>query len=335
MERRASEKYKQSIRKFEDIRLELETSNSKTFQTRFDRFVYFCENDEILKVISSRLKENPNANFDDWWEKGQKTGGQMIGSKEFSLPFDEDERDAILYQLVLKIFEKKITLSRFCMDFFGTTNLNIMVYDFIGAVLEPLNRSIRYQLEEFPLESEQQVGNESKQILHEVSKNKENAAGLLKVKEIDEIVARTDIGKKALSLIIQIADKINKYGYEGKRVGSSFVIGDYSEVEKYISKNPTNPFKEIERSIFDNKTIEYVERYATLDGAIILSGDGIVKEAGALISADVRSIDVTGGARHKFAAAITKITKSISIVVSQSGGIKIYKNGQEIKNIIK
>ena len=325
-----------NIRRFSDLSFDLKMSNYNTFQTRFDSFVYFCENDDVMKIVSSGLK-NADVHFDDWWNNGQNTnsGGPASGSKQFTLPFDDLEKDALLYQLILKIFERKIDFMQFCRDYFGETNYIGMIFEFKQAILNPLIRSMEYRLKELLIELEEQAGTGTTEHGMDWKKSKKQPACpcLLTQEEIAYITTKTDIDEIIFLKVLEIAEKINKYGYEGKRIGTSFIVGNYEEIERNILKNPTNPFKETEHQILDDETLGFVERYAALDGAVIITGDGFVKDAGAIISADVRDLGISGGARHIFAAAITKSSNSVSVVVSQSGGIRIYKNGEEYKKI--
>ncbi|MBP1928131.1 hypothetical protein J2741_000678 [Methanolinea mesophila] len=322
------------IRKFSDISFDLEMSNNNTFQTRFDSFVYFCENDEVMKIISSRLK-NADVRFDDWWNRGRDAGGQAPGSKQFTLPLGDFEKDALLYQLVLRIFERKIDLKQFCTEYFGETNYIGMIFEFKQAVLSPLIRSMGYMLKDILIELEEPAGNGTPDggSYRDNPNAQYKYPGVLTPGETADILAGTDVDDMIFYRVLEIAEKLNKYGYEGKRIGTSFVVGNYEEIEQHIVKNPTNPFKETGHRILDRDTLEFVERYATLDGAVIITGDGLVMDAGAIIAADIRNLGVSGGARHIFAAAITKSSNSVSVVVSQSGGIRIYKHGEEIKKI--
>lgn len=137
-----------SFRKFNDYASDVVHSDYSTFPTRFEIFLHHCENDEVMKVITSQLKE-VDTNFQEWYLKGQNTGGSMVGSKEFRLPVDEIKRDALLYQLLLKFNSKEIDLLGFCMDYFGeTSSINATIRSFNSAILSILVRSIGYKLEE-------------------------------------------------------------------------------------------------------------------------------------------------------------------------------------------
>lgn len=136
-----------SFRKFSDYASDVLSSNYHTFDTRFNILLNHCENDVIMSIISNQLK-SIDAHFDEWWEKGMSTGGSFVGSKQFDLPVDETERDSLLYQFCLKINDRSLNFSRFCLDFFGATNFDEMVWAFNDAIVKPMVRSINYKLEE-------------------------------------------------------------------------------------------------------------------------------------------------------------------------------------------
>ncbi|MDA3856600.1 MAG: DNA integrity scanning protein DisA nucleotide-binding domain protein [Candidatus Woesearchaeota archaeon] len=139
-----------------------------------------------------------------------------------------------------------------------------------------------------------------------------------------------------LEKIIEIAEEIKKEGREGKHIGTLFVIGDEKELKQYIKPLVLNPFygyPENLRDIINNDLNETIKEYAQLDGAFVINNKGIVYSAGSYI--DINTDDVKRyygwGTKHTTAAAITQKTKSIAVVVSESGGvIKLFKNGKLI-----
>ena len=67
-----------------------------------------------------------------------------------------------------------------------------------------------------------------------------------------------------------------------------------------------------------------------LDGAIIVSGDGIVEASARYIDAPADNITLSKGlgTRHWAAAAISRKTNSVAVAVSESTGtVRIFQNG--------
>ena len=108
------------------------------------------------------------------------------------------------------------------------------------------------------------------------------------------------------------------------------------EKSRQFIMNPFQGHKEAERKITENGIRGNIKEFAQLDGAFIISGDGIVESAGRYITVDMCQVKIPDGlgSRHSSIAGITLVTSSIGIVVSQSGGlITIFKNGRIVQTI--
>ncbi len=117
------------------------------------------------------------------------------------------------------------------------------------------------------------------------------------------------------------------------------MVGDTDAVMDNSRQFVLNPFQghnEAERKITENGIKGNIKEFAQLDGAFIISGDGIVESAGRYITVDMSQVKIPDGlgSRHSSIAGITLVTSSIGIVVSQSGGlITIFKNGRIVQTI--
>jgi hypothetical protein len=157
--------------------------------------------------------------------------------------------------------------------------------------------------------------------------------------EISDLIRGTDIGPDVLTSCLRIAQEIGREGREGSPVGTAFLVGDLASVMAGSSQLVLNPFKGHEkesRLITDPGLAENIKEFALLDGAFVISGDGVVEAAGRYITVDTSGVLIPAGlgTRHASVAGITKVTRSIGIVVSQSGGqIKIFKDGQIVRTI--
>ncbi len=151
---------------------------------------------------------------------------------------------------------------------------------------------------------------------------------------LERICAGTDVAPDILDAVIRIALEIAREGREGKAVGTSFVVGDTGSVLNNSRQFVLNPFQghtEAERQIADAGIRGNIKEFAQLDGAFIVSGNGTVEAAGRYITVDMSGVTLAGGlgSRHSSTAGITRVTSSIGVVVSQSGGIiTIFKDGQ-------
>jgi diadenylate cyclase len=144
-----------------------------------------------------------------------------------------------------------------------------------------------------------------------------------------------DVKPEVLERVLALAGEIAVEGREGKPVGAIFVLGDTNSVTGYVRQLIINPFRgysEAERSILDPSLAETIKEFAAIDGAFIITGDGIVLSAGSYLRPqpiDERQALPGGfGARHVAAAGITACTNAIAIAVSESTGmVTLFKNG--------
>lgn len=137
--------------------------------------------------------------------------------------------------------------------------------------------------------------------------------------------------------VLGLAFEIMKEGREGKNVGTLFIVGDTEKVMENSRQVIINPFKghdEESRNILNRGSWETLKEFALLDGAFIVSRDGVVDSAGRYININW-DITLQGGlgGRHLAAASVTKDTKAIAVVVSASRIIRIFKNGRVIFKI--
>ncbi|MCX6709573.1 MAG: diadenylate cyclase, partial [Candidatus Woesearchaeota archaeon] len=169
--------------------------------------------------------------------------------------------------------------------------------------------------------------------------------GLLFIFDVDNIffsISATHLSEgmssDVIESVINIALEISKEGFEGKSVGTAFVIGDRDELLRYSKQMIINPFAgypEECRRITDPELKQTIKNFAQLDGVFLIDTGGVVLSAGVYLNVDVDKElcdSLIGfGTRHRCCAAITKCTSAVSVVLSQSGGkIRIFKNGKII-----
>lgn len=150
-----------------------------------------------------------------------------------------------------------------------------------------------------------------------------------------------DVKPEVFEEVLGIALELASRGREGKPVGALFVLGDEEKVLQLSRQMIINPFKGYtneERNILNLKLKETLREFAALDGAIVISEEGLVLSAGRHLGAagDAESLPRGLGARHVAAAGITALTKAVAIVISESSGdVRIFKNGKILMAIEK
>ena len=154
--------------------------------------------------------------------------------------------------------------------------------------------------------------------------------------------APSHITPEVIDRVIQIASELGSEGREGKPVGALFVVGDVNRVRPLTRQFMLNPFQgypEENRNILDHSLEETVKELAALDGAFVIRGDGVIESCGTYLktaSQEEFELPQGLGARHHAAAAITAVTDSISVTVSESTGtITIFRGGTVLTEIEK
>lgn len=149
----------------------------------------------------------------------------------------------------------------------------------------------------------------------------------------------TQVPLETLKSVVDLAVEIGREGREGKSVGTLFVVGQHRKVLSMSHEQVHDPFRGYsarERQIRDSRVRESIKEIAQLDGAFIISAEGVVMSAGRHIDAPASGITLSKGlgARHWAAAAISKATKAIAIAVSESTGtVRIFQDGQVMLRI--
>lgn len=149
----------------------------------------------------------------------------------------------------------------------------------------------------------------------------------------------TDVPLKTLRRVVDLAIEIGREGREGRPVGALFVVGNHRKVLSQSHEQVHDPFrgyKREERSIQNPRVCESIKELAQIDGAFVISADGIVQAAGRIIDAPAEGLTLSKGlgARHWAAAAISKSANAVAVAVSESTGtVRIFQNGMVVLRV--
>lgn len=139
--------------------------------------------------------------------------------------------------------------------------------------------------------------------------------------------------------LVNILTRFSLEGREGKPIGTIFVLGNPEELQAYIKEMILNPClghpPEL-RNVFNKSFFETFREFSALDGAFLISRQGIVEKAGIYLSAPQRPtmLQPGFGARHAAAAAVTEQSDCIAMVLSESSGnITIFHAGTALFEI--
>ncbi len=141
--------------------------------------------------------------------------------------------------------------------------------------------------------------------------------------------------EKAVTLALEIA----REGREGRRIGTIFVVGDSEKVlrrSRTLILDPLYGHPDEVKHIDDPDMRETIKELAQMDGAFVVSDDGVVLSACRFIDTSSEGIELPLGlgGRHMAAASITNDTGAVAVVVSESSIVRVFDNGELVSEIL-
>jgi diadenylate cyclase len=151
--------------------------------------------------------------------------------------------------------------------------------------------------------------------------------------QFDAIVARlSDCPPEVFEPTLELALEIAREGREGRRIGALFTLGRADAVlssSRPLILDPLAGHPPPLRHITDAGLRGTLKELAQLDGAFVISDEGVVVAACRYLDASAENLDVPLGlgSRHLPAASISKRLDIISIVVSESAVVRVFDRG--------
>jgi diadenylate cyclase len=138
---------------------------------------------------------------------------------------------------------------------------------------------------------------------------------------------------------ILLAVEIAREGREGRKIGTMFVVSDAANTLKHSRPMILDPLicHDNDQKQLDNPSMrETVKELAQLDGAFVVSDEGVVLSACRYIDASSEGIELPLGlgSRHMAAASITRETDAVAVVVSETSMVRVFDDGEIISEII-
>ena len=145
--------------------------------------------------------------------------------------------------------------------------------------------------------------------------------------------------KRNLEPTIELAVEIAREGREGRRIGTLFTFGDADGVlarSRPLILDPLAGHSEELREIRDPNLRGTIKELAQLDGAFVVSDQGIVVSACRYLDAVASDVLLPYGmaSRHLAGASISKVTDAVAIVVSESSMVRVFDDGRLVAEII-
>lgn len=145
--------------------------------------------------------------------------------------------------------------------------------------------------------------------------------------------------KENLEPVIEVAVEIAREGREGRRIGTLFTFGDAEAVlarSRSLILDPLAGHSAASRNVRDPNLRGTIKELAQLDGAFVVSNDGLVVSACRYLDAMASDVVLPFGlgSRHVAGASISAVTDAVAIVVSESAMVRVFDNGRLIAEII-
>jgi diadenylate cyclase len=146
--------------------------------------------------------------------------------------------------------------------------------------------------------------------------------------------------RRTVEQVIELAVELAREGREGRKIGTLFTVGDVDAVierSRPLLLDPLYGHPAALLAVTRPDFRETVKELAQLDGAFVVRSDGSFVSAGRFIDVDVTDETnfIAGlGTRHAAAASISRATRTVAVVVSQSSVVRVFARGQLVAEII-
>jgi diadenylate cyclase len=157
---------------------------------------------------------------------------------------------------------------------------------------------------------------------------------------LDEVCSeRRGVNNRTLRRVVNLAVEVAREGREGRKIGTLFVVGDSEAVLKHsrpMILDPLYGHPDESKRIDDPDVRETLKELAQLDGAFVVSDEGVVLSAARYIDALSNHLEVPLGlgSRHVAAASVSSRTDAVAVVVSESSTVRMFDDGELVAEIV-
>jgi diadenylate cyclase len=149
---------------------------------------------------------------------------------------------------------------------------------------------------------------------------------------------RRGVNTHVLEQTVTLAVEIAREGREERKIGTLFVIGDSEEVLKSsrpLILDPLSGHPDEVKHIADSNVRETLKELALLDGAFVVSDEGVVLSATRYIDTLSENLNVPLGlgSRHMAAASVSHRTNAVAVAVSESSMVRVFDDGELVSEI--
>jgi diadenylate cyclase len=157
---------------------------------------------------------------------------------------------------------------------------------------------------------------------------------------LDEVCSeRRGVNNRTLRRVVNLAVEVAREGREGRKIGTLFVVGDSEAVLKHsrpMILDPLYGHPDESKRVDDPDVRETLKELAQLDGAFVVSDEGVVLSAARYIDALSNHLEVPLGlgSRHVAAASVSSRTDAVAVVVSESSTVRMFDDGELVAEIV-
>jgi diadenylate cyclase len=157
---------------------------------------------------------------------------------------------------------------------------------------------------------------------------------------LDEVCSeRRGVNNRTLRRVVNLAVEIAREGREGHKIGTLFVVGDSEAVlgrSRPMILDPLYGHPHGSKRIEDPDVRETLKELAQLDGAFVVSDEGVVLSAARYIDAASNHLELPLGlgSRHVAAASVSSRTGAVAVAVSESSTVRMFDDGELVAVIV-
>ena len=149
---------------------------------------------------------------------------------------------------------------------------------------------------------------------------------------------RRGVNTRTLEQTVTLAVEIAREGREGRKIGTLLVVGDSEAVLKTsrpLILDPLHGHPDEAKHLADPNVRETLKELAQLDGAFVVSDEGVVLSAARYIDtvSDSLNVPLGLGSRHMAAASVSHRTNAVAVAVSESSMVRIFDDGELVSEI--
>jgi DNA integrity scanning protein DisA with diadenylate cyclase activity len=157
---------------------------------------------------------------------------------------------------------------------------------------------------------------------------------------LEEVCAdRSGVDADILEEVMKLAVELAREGREGRKIGTILTVGDAEAVlqrSRPMILDPLRGHAGEDTHIRAADVRKTLKELSQLDGAFVVANDGVAVSAARYLDASSSGLDLPLGlgGRHMAAAAMTKETNAVAVVVSQSAVVRLFDDGELVAEVL-